>query len=62
VQQALEERRVAGRAIRLGQQGGGAPEQRVAGAVPPVKGARQAPDGNWYVSDPKRPGKYLKVG
>lgn len=27
--------------------------------VPP--GARQAPDGNWYVSDPDRPGKYLKV-
>lgn len=24
-------------------------------------GARQAPDGNWYVSDPNRPGKYLKV-
>ncbi|MFF9549418.1 RNA-binding protein [Methylobacterium fujisawaense] len=24
-------------------------------------GARQAPDGQWYVSDPNRPGKYLKV-
>jgi hypothetical protein len=29
---------------------------------PPVQGARLAPDGNWYVADPKRPGKYLKVG
>lgn len=24
-------------------------------------GARQAPDGNWYVPDPNRPGKYLRV-
>lgn len=28
-------------------------------ATPPA-GARQAPDGNWYLEDPKRPGKYLK--
>jgi hypothetical protein len=28
---------------------------------PPVQGARQAPDGNWYVADPNRPGKYLMV-
>lgn len=28
---------------------------------PPVPGARQASDGNWYVSDPARPGKYLQV-
>jgi len=27
----------------------------------PIQGARQAPDGNWYVADPKRPGKYLQV-
>ena len=27
----------------------------------PVPGARQAPDGNWYVPDPNRPGKYLRV-
>ncbi|WP_264046875.1 hypothetical protein [Methylobacterium flocculans] len=25
------------------------------------RGARQAPDGNWYSPDPNRPGKYLKV-
>jgi hypothetical protein len=30
-------------------------------AQPPVPGARQAPDGNFYVPDPYRPGKYLKV-
>lgn len=28
----------------------------------PYPGAKKAPDGNWYVQDPKRPGKYLKVG
>lgn len=30
-------------------------------STPPVPGARQAPDGNFYVSDPNRPGKYLRV-
>jgi hypothetical protein len=32
-----------------------------AGGAPPVEGARKAPDGNWYVDDPDRPGKFLKV-
>jgi hypothetical protein len=27
----------------------------------PAPGAKRAPDGNWYVPDPKRPGKFLKV-
>jgi hypothetical protein len=27
----------------------------------PAPGARQASDGNWYVPDPQRPGKYLRV-
>lgn len=27
----------------------------------PAPGARQAPDGNWYMPDPNRPGKYLLV-
>ena len=40
--------------------------QRKAGAQggnkPPVAGARLAPDGKYYVPDPKRPGKYLQVG
>lgn len=26
-----------------------------------MKSARQAPDGNWYVKDPRRPGKYMRV-
>ncbi|EAQ36926.1 putative bacteriophage protein [Nitrobacter sp. Nb-311A] len=30
-------------------------------ADPPVEGARQARDGNFYVPDPNRPGKYLQV-
>ena len=29
--------------------------------TPPVPGAKKAPDGNWYVPDPARPGKYLRV-
>ncbi len=28
---------------------------------PPAQGAKQAPDGKWYVPDPNRPGKYLRV-
>jgi hypothetical protein len=27
----------------------------------PLPGAQQAPDGNWYLPDPRRPGKYLQV-
>ena len=30
-------------------------------AATPVAGARKAPDGKYYVPDPKRPGKYLQV-
>jgi hypothetical protein len=29
--------------------------------APPVPGAKKASDGNWYVPDPSRPGKYLRV-
>lgn len=29
--------------------------------IPQEEGARIAPDGNWYVPDPNRPGKYLQV-
>jgi hypothetical protein len=32
------------------------------GRKPPVAGAKLAPDGKYYVPDPKRPGKYLQVG
>lgn len=28
---------------------------------PPVPGSRQAPDGEWYLQDPTRSGKYLRV-
>jgi hypothetical protein len=30
-------------------------------AQPSLQGARRAPDGNYYVDDPARPGKYLRV-
>ncbi len=29
--------------------------------LPPPSSARQAPDGNWYVGDPRRLGKYMRV-
>ena len=29
--------------------------------TPPVQGARRGNDGGWYVPDPNRPGKYMKV-
>lgn len=34
--------------------------QSGAGA-PPMPGAKRAPDGQWYVPDPSRPGKFLQV-
>lgn len=40
---------------------GGGQTGPAAAAQPPMQGARQAPDGNWYVADPQRPGKYLQV-
>lgn len=41
-------------------------DRKASGAAQPVAkapapGARQAPDGNWYVADPSRPGKFLMV-
>lgn len=46
-------------------QGGGQPSpqgqaQPQQGSAP-MQGAKQAPDGNWYVADPNRPGKFLRV-
>jgi hypothetical protein len=38
----------------------GAP-QGGAGKAAPAQGPRQAPDGHWYVEDPARPGKYLRI-
>lgn len=44
-----------------GDRGKPAEAPKPAPAAAPVEGARKAPDGNWYVPDPNRPGKYLKV-
>ena len=30
-------------------------------ATPPMQGARQAGDGNWYVPDPNRQGAWMRV-
>jgi hypothetical protein len=38
--------------------GGSAAPAVPQGYAPP----KQAPDGNWYTTDPRRPGKFLKVG
>jgi hypothetical protein len=40
--------------------GANAPPDLEAGQ-PPVPGAKKAPDGQWYVADPTRKGKYLRV-
>lgn len=49
-------------AASAAQQAGNQPSAGApAAASAPVPGARQAPDGNWYVPDPQRPGKYLRV-
>jgi hypothetical protein len=46
----------------LGGQGGATISSHPsAQAAPPVQGARQAGDGNWYLPDPNRPGKFLMV-
>lgn len=46
----------------LGSIGGDTAAPAAAGAeTPPVQGARKAADGNWYIPDPNRPGKYLRV-
>lgn len=37
------------------------PSGSEASAGAPVPGARQAPDGEWYLADPTREGKYLRV-
>ncbi|SRR6266702_76078 len=29
--------------------------------LPPVRGARRAPDGEWYIPDPTRPGKFARL-
>lgn len=49
-----------------GQATEGAPQSRLQGAqqprsAPPMQGARQAADGNWYVPDPNRQGAWMRV-
>lgn len=49
-----------------GQATEGAPQSRPQGAqqppsAPPMQGARQAADGNWYVPDPNRQGAWMRV-
>lgn len=40
---------------------GAPPSAAMPQAAPSMKDAKRAPDGNYYVPDPARPGKYLKV-
>ena len=39
----------------------GAPQPAPAPSAAPVEGAKQAPDGHWYVPDQSRPGKFMMV-
>lgn len=41
--------------------GAAGPPPADAAGTPPVPNARKAPDGHWYVDDPDRRGKYLRV-
>jgi len=36
-------------------------QEEIKAEAPPMEGAKKAPDGNWYIIDPSRPGKYLQV-
>lgn len=57
----LQSRRVELNTQLLNVLTGGIGDAGKAGESPPVAGAQKAPDGNWYVTDPKRPGKYMQV-
>lgn len=62
--QALQEWSNAHPAFPQSRQAGGAqpqPQQQAAPAQQPQAQPRRAPDGNFYVPDPNRPGKYLQV-
>ena len=39
----------------------GSPQPAPAPSAAPIEGAKQAPDGHWYLPDPSRPGKFLQV-
>lgn len=55
LQERVEELHQSLSGVQQGQQ------QQGAGGPPPMPGAKQAPDGKWYVPDPHRKGKYLLV-
>ena len=60
--QKLTELAYYGRLLGIGAPAPAAPAKAApAKATPPVKGARLAPDGKYYVPDPKRQGKWLQV-
>jgi hypothetical protein len=46
---------------QAGGEAGGEAEAKPLASASPVPGARQAPDGEWYLADPTRKGKYLRV-
>jgi len=53
-----------------GEEGGGEPSSGTSGGLPglpapeppPLPGARKAPDGEWYILDPTRHTRYLRIG
>jgi hypothetical protein len=48
----------------LNEQSGGEPDasaESEAAEKPPMSGAQKAPDGEWYILDPTRKGKYLRI-
>jgi hypothetical protein len=45
-----------------GGNGAGVGSANPGGESAPIPGARKAPDGEYYLADPTRPGKYLRVG
>jgi hypothetical protein len=45
-----------------GEQGGGGVGGAGGGEAPPMPGAQKAPDGEWYILDPTRQTRYLRIG
>ena len=51
----------SGSFVPFGASSSASPGRSSPSSSPPAAGARQASDGNWYVADPSRSGKYLMV-
>ena len=47
--------------VQAGADGAGSGASAPPPEPPPIQGASRAPDGEWYLTDPTRPGKYLHV-